>query len=72
MHVSLTLPLEGTLHLLLLLVGLLDLVRDPGQELLEVGQEVRLVSPELRPEAAHLSRTGEEGGGNARERVQIK
>lgn len=49
------LPLEGALHLLLLLVGILDLMRDPSQELLEVGQEVRLVPPQLRPEAAHLS-----------------
>lgn len=34
-------------------------MRDPGQELLEVGQEVRLVPPQLRPEAAHLPRAGE-------------
>lgn len=58
------LPLEGALHLLLLLVGLLDLVGDPGQELLKIGQEVRLVSPELGPETAHLVCPGErEGGG---------
>lgn len=54
------LPLEGTLHLLLLLVGLLDLVGDTGQELLKVGQEVRLISPELGPKTAHLPWT--EGG----------
>ena len=53
------LPLEGALHLLLLLVGLFDLVGDPGQELLKIGQEVRLISPELRPEAAHLAWTAE-------------
>lgn len=57
------LPLEGALHLLLLLVGLLDLVGDPGQELLKIGQEVRLVSPELGPETAHLVCPGERGGG---------
>lgn len=53
------LPLEGALHLLLLLVGLFDLVGHPGQELLEIGQEVRLISPELGPQTAHLVWTGE-------------
>lgn len=45
-------------------MGLLDLMRDSGQKLLEVGQEVRLVPPQLRPEAAHLPGAGgrREGG----------
>lgn len=53
------LPLEGALHLFPLLVGLFDLVGDPGKELLKIGQEVRLVSSKLRPKAAHLAWTGE-------------
>lgn len=51
-------PLESTLHLLLLLVGLFNLVGDPCQELLKIGQEVRLISPELGPKTAHLAWTG--------------
>lgn len=59
----LILPLEGALHVLLLLVGLFDLVGDPRQELFKIGQEVRLVPPQLSPKAAHLLWTGGEGGG---------
>lgn len=55
-------PLEGALHFLLLLVGLFDLVGDPRQELLKIGQEVRLVPPQLSPKAAHLLWTVGEGG----------
>lgn len=53
------LPLEGALHLFLLLVGLFDLVGNPGQELFKVGQEVRLIPPQLSPKTAHLLWTGE-------------
>lgn len=56
------LPLEGALHFLLLLVGLFDLVSDPCQELFKIGQEVRLVPPQLGPKAAHLLWTGGEEG----------
>lgn len=55
---GLILPLEGALHFLLLLVGLFDLVGDPRQELFKIGQEVRLVPPQLSPKAAHLLWTG--------------
>lgn len=51
-------PLEGALHFLLLLVGLFDLVGDPRQELFKIGQEVRLVPPQLSPKASHLLWTG--------------
>lgn len=60
---GLILPLEGALHFLLLLVGLFDLVGDPRQELFKIGQEVRLVPPQLSPKAAHLLWTEGEGGG---------
>lgn len=50
-------PFQGALHLALLLVGLNDLGRHPGQEVLEIRQEVRLVPPQLGPQTAHLSRT---------------
>lgn len=51
------LPLEGALHLLLLLVGFFDLVGDPGQELFKVEQQVGLIPSELGPETAHLAWT---------------
>lgn len=52
-------PLEGALHLLPLLVSLLNLVGDPGQELLKIGQKVRLIFPQLGPKTAHLTWTAE-------------
>lgn len=59
--VSAVLPLQSTLHLLLFLVGLLNLVSYSGQELLKVGQEVGLISPQLSPQATHLTWTGQKG-----------
>lgn len=52
-----SLPLEGALHLLLLLVSFFDLVGDPGQELFKVEQQVGLIPSELGPETAHLAWT---------------
>lgn len=49
-------PSEGALHLLPLLLCLFDLICDTGQELFKVGQEVRLIFPELSPQAADLTR----------------
>lgn len=66
---SAQLPLEGALHLLLFLMSFLDLVGDPGQKFLKIGQEVRLITSELDPKAAHLVWTGErEEKGIKRER----
>lgn len=50
-------PLESTLHLPLLLVGLYDLWCHSGQEVLKVWQEMRLVPAQLGPQAAHLGWT---------------
>lgn len=52
------LPLEGALHLPLLLGGLFNLVGDPGQKLLKVGQELGLILTELGPQAAYLPWAG--------------
>lgn len=55
------LPFKGALHLPLLLVSLFDLEGDPGQELLKVGQEMRLISSQLGPQTTHLTRADGKG-----------
>ena len=61
------LPLEGGLHLPLLLVNLLDLEGDPGKEFFKVGEEMRLISPQLSPQAPHLTRSKEAREGEEEE-----
>lgn len=53
------LPLQSTLYFLFFLVGLFYLVSYFSKKFLKGGQEVRLISPELGPKAAHLTWTGE-------------